>query len=212
LLQDGDWNTSFFHKQAESRKQFKIVTKIQAQGQPTLDFDKIKEEAIQHFNSIYTEENQDHSLDPRDLLAQAPRKVHRANNQQLTKNISLKEVKTALDNMEDDKAPAPDRFTTRFLKVCWDIIKNYLHKMVLKSQCCNKIGGSTISPFLSLLLKEKVASIFERFRLIPLCNIGYIVITKIMENRLKGILPKLIPENKGGFIKGRKIWDNIILV
>jgi hypothetical protein len=33
-----------------------------------------------------------------------------------------------------------------------------------------------------------------------------------MANRLKGILPKLIPENQGGFIKGRKIWDNIILV
>ena len=33
-----------------------------------------------------------------------------------------------------------------------------------------------------------------------------------MANRLKSILPKLIPENQGGFIKGRNISDNIILV
>ena len=33
-----------------------------------------------------------------------------------------------------------------------------------------------------------------------------------MANRLKYILPDIIPENQGGFIKGRKIWDNIILV
>ena len=25
-------------------------------------------------------------------------------------------------------------------------------------------------------------------------------------------MPRIIPENQGGFIKGRRIWDNIILV
>ena len=47
---------------------------------------------------------------------------------------------------------------------------------------------------------------------ISLCNTGYKIITKIMANRLKRILPKLIPENQGGFVRGRQILDNIILV
>ena len=33
-----------------------------------------------------------------------------------------------------------------------------------------------------------------------------------MARKLKNILPYIIPENQGGFIKGRRIWDNIILV
>ena len=33
-----------------------------------------------------------------------------------------------------------------------------------------------------------------------------------MATRLKHIMPFIIPENQGGFVKGRKIWDNIILV
>ena len=84
--------------------------------------------------------------------------------------------------------------------------------MVTKSQRCGKIGGSTNSAFLALIPKEKDAKSFDRFRPISLCNIGYKIITKIMAGRLKNILPYLVPENQGGFVKGRKIWDNIILV
>ena len=84
--------------------------------------------------------------------------------------------------------------------------------MVSKSQRCSKIGGSTNSAFLALIPKEKEAKSFDRFGPISLCNIGYKIITKIMANKLKHILPSLIPENQGGFVKGRKIWENIILV
>eukprot|EP00253_Pinus_taeda_P036647 PITA_36647 len=38
------------------------------------------------------------------------------------------------------------------------------------------------------------------------------VITKVIENRLKKILPKIILENQGGFIHGRKLVNNFILV
>ena len=41
-MQAGDKNTSYFHKQAESRKQFKIVNEIQYQGNLVKDFEDIK--------------------------------------------------------------------------------------------------------------------------------------------------------------------------
>jgi hypothetical protein len=91
-------------------------------------------------------------------------------------------------------------------------MKKDLHKMVLKSQDCKKVGGNTNSTFLALILKEKGANSFNRFRPISLCNIGYKIISKVIANRLKGILSGLIPENQGGFVQGRKIMDNIILV
>lgn len=84
--------------------------------------------------------------------------------------------------------------------------------MVKKSQCCSKIGGGTNSSFLALIPKEKGAQNFSRFRPISLCNTGYKLITKVITNRLKHVLPKIIPKNQGGFLKGRLIRDNIILV
>ena len=84
--------------------------------------------------------------------------------------------------------------------------------MVIKSQRCDKIGDSTNSAFLALIPREKDANSCDMFWPISLYNIGYKIITKIMAKRIKNILPYIIPENQGGFIKGRKIWDNIILV
>ena len=114
--------------------------------------------------------------------------------------------------MEADKAPGPDGFTVRFFSTCWSIIKVDLLRMVKKSQSCNKLGGSTNSAFLALIPKEKGANNFSKFRPISLCNTGYKLVTKIIANRLKNILSAIIPENQGGFIKGRKILDNIVLV
>eukprot|EP00253_Pinus_taeda_P027221 PITA_27221 len=114
--------------------------------------------------------------------------------------------------MDPDKAPGPDGFTAKFLQACWLIIEKDLLRMVQKSQNTQKIGGSTNSAFLALIPKEKGANTFSRFRPISLCNIGYKIITRIIANRLKPILPKIIPENQGGFIQGRQIVDNYLLV
>ena len=84
--------------------------------------------------------------------------------------------------------------------------------MASKSQRCSKIGGNMNSAFSALIPKDKEAKSFDRLQPISLCNIGYKIITKIMASRLKHILPYLFLENQGGFVKGRKIWDNIILV
>ena len=114
--------------------------------------------------------------------------------------------------MKPDSAPGPDGFTARFISSCWDIIKYDLLKMVRNSQIHHKLGGSTNSSFLALILKEIAASNFSRFQPISLCNTGYKLVSKIIANRIKKILPRIIPENQGGFIKGRKILDNVILV
>jgi hypothetical protein len=84
--------------------------------------------------------------------------------------------------------------------------------MIKKSQQSNKLGGSTNSSFLALIPKEKGALSFNRFRPISLCNTSYKIITKVIANRFKALLPLIVPENQGGFVKGRHIVDNIILV
>jgi len=176
------------------------------------DSEGIKRATHSFFKDLYSAPEElpiDSQAYPIDLI---PHYVQDSDNIMLTDLISMNEVKKALDCMDPDKALGPDGFTTRFYLTCWPTIKKDLLRMVGKSQTCTKIGGSTNSTFLALIPKDKCTTEFSRFRPISLCNTSYKLVTKIIANRLKKILPVIIPENQGGFIKGRNILDNILLV
>ena len=122
------------------------------------------------------------------------------------------EINNVVWDMESDKAPGLDGFSFHFYKVCWNIIKTYLLRMVKAFQQKYKVGGSINSTFLSLIPKEVNPTTFDRFRPISLCNASYKILSKLLANIIKPLLDKLISPNQVSFIKGRHILDNLILV
>ena len=197
-LKAGDRNTSFFHKKAQARNFRNSIYEISVETTTYRDIQSIKTVAFTHLKNLFNEEE---ALELDSFLVnEVPSLIFDSQNHFLEAEITNNEIKSALFAMELDKAPGPDGFTASFLQSCSPIVEKDLCRMIRKSQGCQKIGGSTNSAFLALIPKEKGTNSFSIFRPISLCNIGYKLITKFIANRLKIILPGIIPENQGGFI------------
>lgn len=65
--------------------------------------------------------------------------------------------------------------------------------------------------FIVLIPKSEKASTVNQFRPISLCNVIYKAISKILANRLKEVLPKIISPWQAGFVPGRTIQENSIV-
>ena len=64
---------------------------------------------------------------------------------------------------------------------------------------------------LVLIPKVEQPENLREFRPISLCDVIYKIITKIIANRIKGILDEIIGPHQCSFIKGRHITNNIIV-
>eukprot|EP00253_Pinus_taeda_P025214 PITA_25214 len=212
-LKAGDRNTSFFHRQYKARLSRNHITEIKNdEGKICNKFDQIKIAAENHYKELYGTRLEGSKEDTEDLLSHIPHLITHEDNQALLKPVSEEEIIKVIWAMDLDKAPGLDGFTIHFFKICWDIIKTYLLKMIHGFFGKAKIGGGTNSTFLALIPKEANPETFDRFRPISLCNASYKILSKIMANRIKPLLDKLISKAQGGFVKGRHILDNIIQV
>lgn len=65
--------------------------------------------------------------------------------------------------------------------------------------------------FLTLIPKTDTAATPAKFRPISLCNVIYKIISKVIVNRLKPLMPSLISQEQTSFVEGRQILDGIII-
>ena len=62
-----------------------------------------------------------------------------------------------------------------------------------------------------MIPKVKSPENITEFRPISLCNVIYKLISKVLANRLKVVLPTVVSENQSAFQAGRVITDNILM-
>lgn len=129
----------------------------------------------------------------------------------LEKGFTLEEIKNAVFSMPADKSPGPDGTNGMFYQQHWDIIGPLVSKAIL--DCLNEHANLEFinSTLVTLIPKVKVPRTVGDFRPISLCNMIYKVISKVLINRIKPILPHIISETQSTFVPGRLIKDNALI-
>lgn len=113
--------------------------------------------------------------------------------------------------MPNDKSPGPDGYTVEFFKATWGILGKDFISAVMSFFAKGFLPKGLNSTILALILKKSEARVMKDYRPISCCNVLYKVISKIMVNRLKVLLPKFIAANQSAFVKDRLLIENVLL-
>jgi len=123
----------------------------------------------------------------------------------LEKEFTKEEVIQVLREMEDDKAPGPNGFTMAFFHNCWSVVEkdvmdffDYFHQHSVFERSLNV-------SFLIQFLRRVMLLTLWTFRPISFVSSVYKLLSKVLANRLRAVLDKLISESQNSFVGGRKM-------
>ncbi|KAL0302853.1 UNVERIFIED_CONTAM: LINE-1 reverse transcriptase [Sesamum radiatum] len=125
--------------------------------------------------------------------------------------VAREELKSAFFDIEEDRAPGPDGYSTGFYKAAWPIIGDELITAVTDFFENGRLLKQMNATLLTLIPKAQTPTTIADFRQISYCSVLYKTITKILVQRLQPLLDRLINPTQNAFIPGRSISDNILL-
>lgn len=91
-------------------------------------------------------------------------------------------------------------------------MKDDLLQFVLDAFNTGRLPPDVVVSLVVLIPKVAAPERISQFRSISLCSVLYKLVTKVLANRLKFLLPDLIATTQSSFVPKRQITDNIILV
>ena len=118
-IQEGDRNTKFFHKIANSHKRFNTINNLLVDGGLSSDPNSISACISQFYKQLYSEnEGQRPMLDGVEFST-----ISKEEATWLDRPFEEEEVFGVIQGCDGDKSPRPNGFLNGFFKVCWGFLK-----------------------------------------------------------------------------------------
>lgn len=203
-LSQGDKNTAYFHAYASSRMRRNMVRSLIHEGQATSNPNRIQELFTDQLVAGLGTSNNILSFDP-GVLYQKDQRL-----QCLADPICDNEIEGAIRGLAKNKASGPDGIPNEFVQRYWQDLKEEVGAIV-KGFFNNQIDISDINRANVVMIPKTNAPLMVgEFRPISIINIIPKIISKILANRLRVLMPDLISPYQTAFIRGRQITDNFV--
>lgn len=204
----GDRNTKFFHATTIARRKRNRIEMLKdANGDWISDDERLKDMAVEFYEDLYRDDHMANHVELNNLFPS----LDETSIRDIHLDLQDWEIKSALFSMGPLKAPGVDGLHALFFQSQWDTVGN---------DVCNLVRRAFLDPtsikdinqtLLVLIPKVDHPESLKEFRPIALCNVVYKLITKVIANRLKGHLNKIISSAQCSFIPGRHSSDNIVV-
>jgi len=179
------------------------VRRVSEEGVVIEDEEAIREAFRRRFSNLFSSDFQVQPIDPTLSLPMVGEDEAR----DIIRPLDMKELEEVVKYSNVDKAPGPDGFNAKFFKAMWECVKGDLFKAVESFMKSGKLLKQVNYTSITLIPKKTTPTVIDDYRPISLCNMVYRFISKILANRLKVLLPKLVGETQNAFVSGRRISD-----
>jgi len=197
-------------KSAENRIIYKLLN---SKNELIEDADLILLEAKLLYERLFKAEKVDESSQEEFFLEtpfSVANDIHREN---LSADFSVDEILRAILGFKKNKSPGLDGLTAEFYIKFKDLLAPRLQRLFSLSFRNKKLPASMYSGVISLLYKgEKDKHDLSNWRPLTMLNIDYKILTKVLVNRLKDVLPTIVHKDQTCAVKGRDIRDGIALI
>jgi hypothetical protein len=206
-LKEGDKCTKFFHQVANANRRNNSIESLSVNGSDTSDSEAISSHIVNFYESLFSE-----PLNWRlrvDNLEFEVLSVDEAVG--LEKPFEEREVREVVKGLDRDKAPGPDGFSLAFFQDCWEVVKGDFMAVFADFYSQDKFVKSINSTFISLIPTFHGAKEIKDFRPISLVGGVYKIIAKVLANRMRRVMDKIISKPQNAFVKKRHILDSVLI-
>jgi hypothetical protein len=132
-------------------------------------------------------------------------------NDHLMKEFTSEEIKQALDSIEDLKALGSNGMPAFFFKTYWDVVGEQLTKEVMGmlNGCWLPQGWN--DTIIALIPKTEKPEEVTDLMPVDLCNVVYKVVSKVMSQRLREVLPEIITPHQSAFVPVMLVSENTLI-
>ena len=118
----------------------------------------------------------------------------------------------AASQMSTNKSPGSDGLLVEFYRRFWSLIGPDLVEILNYSFQHGSLSESQRRGIIRLLYKKEDPLELKNWRPISLLNTDYKICTKVLANRLRHVLPRIINKNQTCGIPDRSIYENLFLL
>lgn len=207
-LEFGDKNTRYFHGTTVVRRRKSTIDSLQdAEGNWISEPKALGNMVTDYYKKLFTDSG---SFEPFCISGCFPRLDDDWKNE-ISRPVTDEEIRSTIGFMGNFKAPGSDGLQAIFYKSQWSIVGPAVCSLIKAIfQEPSKVSELN-ETLITLVPKVEPVTSIKEMRPISLCNVTYKAVTKILSQRLRVILDKLISPVQCSFVANRQSRDNIII-